>query len=53
MLDYNLVTVRDISVVILAFKFGHFCVNKKSSKKHNIEKSVKYSILNVSQISTH
>ena len=33
MLDYNLVTVRDISVVILAFKLGHFCVNKKSLQK--------------------
>ena len=33
MMDYNLVTVRNISVVILAFKLGHFCGNEKSLLK--------------------
>jgi hypothetical protein len=33
MLDYNLVTVTNISVVILACKVGHFCVNEKLLRK--------------------
>jgi hypothetical protein len=33
MLDYNLLTVRNISVVILDFKLGHFCVNEKLLQK--------------------
>jgi hypothetical protein len=46
MLDYNLVTVRDISVVILAFKLGHFCVKEKSLQKAKHGKmQVKYQSL--------
>ena len=33
MVDDNLVTVRNISVVILAFKLGHLCGNEKSLLK--------------------
>ena len=46
MLDYNLVTIRNISVVILAIKLGHSCANKKSLQKDKHSIICTYSILN-------